>query len=63
MIDVDAIDSHIAELKKQLLRDDLGTECEVYTRIVGYYVEKHHANKGKQQEFTIRKNFIYKNSS
>ncbi len=34
-----------------------GTDCEVYTRIVGYLRPVNQFNDGKQQEFAERKEF------
>ena len=36
-----------------------GTETEVYARIVGYYRAVKHWNKGKRDEFNLRKNFEF----
>lgn len=33
-------------------------ECEVFSRIVGYYRPVQRWNKGKQEEFKFRKSFI-----
>jgi len=33
------------------------TECEVYSRVVGYLRPVNQWNRGKQQEFTDRKTF------
>jgi ribonucleoside-triphosphate reductase len=38
------------------------TECEVYSRVVGYLRPVNQWNKGKQQEFTDRKMFKIKNN-
>ena len=37
-----------------------GNECEVYSRVVGYLRPVKQWNKGKQEEFRIRKTFIIK---
>lgn len=34
-----------------------GTPCEVYSRVVGYLRPVQSWNKGKKEEFTMRKNF------
>ncbi len=34
------------------------TECEVYSRVVGYLRPVNQWNQGKQQEFSDRKTFI-----
>ena len=42
------------------MKDDLEskrTECEVYSRVVGYLRPVNQWNRGKQQEFTDRKAF------
>lgn len=36
------------------------TECEVYSRVVGYLRPVNQWNRGKQQEFTDRKTFDMK---
>lgn len=50
------IEQEIAETK-QALSDVHGTETEVYARIVGYYRAVKHWNKGKRDEFDMRKMF------
>jgi len=40
-----------------------GKECEVYSRIVGYYRPVKRWNKGKQDEFKLRKTFSVKKST
>ena len=37
------------------------TKCEVYSHVVGYLRPLNQFNKGKQEEFKLRKNFIIKN--
>ena len=56
------IDKEIADVKKQLA-DVHGTETEVYARIVGYYRAVKNWNKGKAEEFKLRKNFKLEDSS
>jgi ribonucleoside-triphosphate reductase len=46
----------IAELEKEL-ENVKGTECEIYSRIVGYFRPVKQWNDGKQEEFKDRKNF------
>lgn len=50
------VEQEIAETKAAL-NDVHGTETEVYARIVGYYRAVKHWNKGKRDEFDIRKMF------
>lgn len=45
------------EETKAALADVHGTETEVYARIVGYYRAVKHWNKGKRDEFDMRKMF------
>lgn len=42
---------------KAALNDVHGTECEVYDRIVGYYRSVKNWNKGKREEWSMRKKF------
>lgn len=56
------IDSEIAAVQKELA-DVHGTETEVYARIVGYYRAVRNWNKGKAEEFKLRKNFKLEDSS
>ena len=53
---VEEIDADIAQAKKEL-EDVRGTDCEVYSRIVGYYRDVRNWNKGKREEFKERKAF------
>ena len=53
---VEEIDADIAQVKKEL-EDVRGTDCEVYSRIVGYYRDVRNWNKGKREEFKERKVF------
>ena len=53
---LEEIDAEIAAVEGEM--DDVrGTECEVYTRIVGYYRALRNWNKGKQEEYGLRKLF------
>lgn len=52
------IEKEIAETKAAL-ENVKGSETEVYARIVGYYRSVRNWNKGKAQEFTERKMFVY----
>ena len=51
----DEIKNKISELKaaKEAVK---GTPCEVYSRVVGYLRPVQNWNKGKKEEFTLRKN-------
>lgn len=55
--DISALDAEIEEVKKALA-DVHGTETEVYARIVGYYRSVRNWNKGKRDEYNLRKQFI-----
>lgn len=46
----------LTKLKEQM-KDVHGTKCEVYSRVVGYLRPVQGWNKGKQEEFAMRKNF------
>ncbi len=46
----------IEELEKELINVK-GTECEVYSRIVGYFRPVKQWNNGKQEEFSQRVTF------
>jgi len=50
------IDSRLEELNTQLMDSEKRT-TEVYSRIVGYYRSVKNWNKGKKEEFGIRKTF------
>ena len=50
-------DAPYGEGPKAALADVHGTETEVYARIVGYYRAVKHWNKGKRDEFDMRKMF------
>jgi len=47
------IEAELAQLRAQL-ETVQGTECEVYTRIVGYYRSLRNWNKGKKEEYRLR---------
>lgn len=55
------IDQEIAETK-EALKNVHGTETEVYARIVGYYRAVKNWNKGKRDEFDMRKMFTLEDS-
>lgn len=44
----------LQELKKEMT-ECKGTKCEVYSRVVGYLRPVQAWNKGKQEEFAMRK--------
>ena len=46
----------IADLKQQKEKTT-GTPCEVYSRVVGYLRPVQSWNKGKKEEFGMRKHF------
>ena len=48
--------AELAALKEQL-KEVHGTKCEVYSRVVGYLRPVQGWNKGKQEEFAMRKKF------
>ena len=52
---VDAIAA--LEAKKETCK---GSECEVYTRVVGFIRPVKQFNKGKKEEFAMRKMFTLK---
>jgi len=54
--DVQAINNLIEQLTDKLSRV-VGTVCEVYSRIVGYYRNVGNWNQGKSQEFEERVSF------
>lgn len=55
------IEKEITETKAALM-DVHGTETEVYARIVGYYRAVKHWNKGKRDEYDLRKMFTIEDS-
>ena len=50
------VENKISELKKEM-QDVHGTPCEVYSRVVGYLRPVQSWNKGKKEEFAMRKKF------
>ena len=48
------VENKISELKKEL-NDGHGSKCEVYSRVVGYLRPVQNWNKGKNEEFAMRK--------
>lgn len=59
---LEEIEKEIAETQAQLA-DVHGTETEVYARIVGYYRAVKHWNKGKRDEYDLRKMFTLEDSN
>ena len=59
---LEQIEKEIAETKAALANVQ-GTETEVYARIVGYYRSVRNWNKGKRDEFDMRKNFTLEDSN
>lgn len=55
------VDKEKAEAKLVALRQELkevkGTKCEVYSRVCGYLRPVQAWNKGKKEEFALRKKF------
>lgn len=49
------IENKITELKAAK-ENTKGTNCEVYSRVVGYLRPVQNWNKGKKEEFAMRKN-------
>lgn len=56
---IEEIDREIAALEKQLA-ECKGRDCEVYSRIVGYYRAISRWNDGRVAEYKLRKNFEIK---
>ncbi len=55
---ISEIDADIAQTK-MALQNVRGTETEVYARIVGYYRSVRNWNKGKRDEYDLRKQFVW----
>ena len=56
--DIATIEADI-QRTKEALANVKGTETEVYARIVGYYRSVRNWNKGKRDEYNLRKQFVY----
>lgn len=54
--------SKIEELENSLL-NVRGTECEVYSRIVGYFRPVKQWNNGKQEEYADREEYMFSHSA
>ena len=50
------IKTKIAQLKDEM-KEVKGSQCEVYSRVVGYLRPVQGWNKGKKEEFSIRKTY------
>jgi len=48
------VENQISELKKEM-SEVKGSKCEVYSRVVGYLRPVQNWNKGKKEEFSMRK--------
>ena len=48
------VENKISELKKEM-QNVHGSKCEVYSRVVGYLRPVQNWNKGKREEFGLRK--------
>ncbi|MBO7238089.1 MAG: hypothetical protein J6U96_02210 [Elusimicrobiaceae bacterium] len=48
------VENKISDLKKEM-KDVHGSKCEVYSRVVGYLRPVQNWNKGKKEEFGMRK--------
>ncbi len=59
---LEEVEKEIAETQAAL-KDVHGTETEVYARIVGYYRAVNHWNKGKRDEYDLRKMFVWDSTS
>ncbi len=54
------IETKISEIKAEMA-DVHGTKCEVYSRVVGYLRPVQGWNKGKKEEFTLRRTMDVEN--
>ena len=59
---LDQVEAEIAQVQNEL-NDVHGTQTEVYARIVGYYRAVRNWNKGKADEFKLRKMFTLEDSN
>jgi len=48
------VENKISDLKKEM-QDVHGSKCEVYSRVVGYLRPVQNWNRGKKEEFAMRK--------
>lgn len=56
MVTKEELQQKISALKQQI-KDARGTPCEVFSRVVGYMRPVQNWNKGKKEEFAMRKMF------
>ena len=56
------VENQISELKKEM-SEVQGSKCEVYSRVVGYLRPVQNWNKGKREEFSMRKTMNVTSSS
>ena len=50
------LEKQIAEVKEKM-KDVHGSPCEVFSRVVGYMRPVQNWNKGKKEEFVMRKTY------
>ena len=55
------IENKISDIKKEM-NEVHGTKCEVYSRVVGYLRPVQGWNKGKKEEFTLRRTMDVENA-
>ena len=55
------IENKISDIKKEL-QEVHGTKCEVYSRVVGYLRPVQGWNKGKKEEYTLRRTYNAENA-
>lgn len=60
MASKEEIQEKIAEVKEKM-KDVHGSKCEVFSRVVGYMRPVQNWNKGKKEEFAMRKTFDIEN--
>lgn len=60
MASKDEIQEKIERVKEEM-KDVHGPKCEVFSRVVGYMRPVQNWNKGKKEEFAMRKTFDIEN--
>lgn len=55
------IENKISDIKKEM-QEVHGTKCEVYRRVVGYLRPVQGWNKGKKEEYTLRRTYNVENA-
>lgn len=55
------IENKISDIKKAM-QEIHGTKCEVYSRVVGYLRPVQGWNKGKKEEYTLRRTYNVENA-